>query len=199
MATYPVTGSTLTSKISTGLSTQIIIKSGTETVGAIQSLSVKQNRPLERVKEIGLDGTLEITPRALTEVTLDVQRVVFDQLSVSEAFARGFINIQSQRIPFEILVIDRTAGDDSLSVVHRYTNCWFTSMNIDYKADNYIIMQNASIWAETVSTTRNGENAAQGGARGINYQKEDRERDTDKGKYRGTMDASGIINAAFSN
>lgn len=196
---YPITGSTLNSKISTGLSTQIIIKCGTETVGAIQSLSAKQNRPLERVKELGLDGTLEIVPRSLTEVTLDVKRVVFDQLSLSEAFARGFINIKSQRIPFEILVIDRTAGDDSLAVINNYINCWFTSMNVDYNADNYIIMQNASLWAEDVSTTRNSENAAQGGARGINYQKEERERDTDKGKYRGTMDASGIINAAFSN
>lgn len=196
---YPLTGSTMNSKISTGLSTQIIIKAGTETVGAIQSLSVKQNRPLERIKEIGLDGVLEIVPKSITDVTLDVNRIVFDQLSISEAFARGFVNLKSQRIPFEILVIDRTGGDGNLSILHTYTNCWFTSMNIDYKSADYIIAQSATIWAEDVSTTRNGENATGGGPRGINYQEEQRERDTDKGSFRGTMDASGIINAAFSN
>lgn len=198
MASYPITGSTLNSKISTGLSTQIIIKSGTETVGAIQSLSVSQKRDLERVREIGLDGILEITPRSSPEVDLQVSRIVFDQLSVAEAFSRGFVNVKSQRIPFEILVIDRTSGED-LSVVHKFVNCWFTSLSVKYEANNYIIGQEATIWAEDVSTTRNSENAAQGGARGINYDKEERERDTDKGSYRGTMDAPGIINAAFSN
>lgn len=199
MATYPITGSTLNSKISTGLSTQIIIKAGTETVGAIQNLSVKQNRPLKRIAEVGLDGVLEITPHATTTVDLTVNRIVFDQLSVTEAFSRGFVNAKSQRVPFEILVIDRTAGDDSLSVVHKFTNCWFQSINVTYKADDYIIAQDATIWAEDVSTTRNSENAAEGGSRGINYQIEARERNTDKGSYRGTMDASGIIDAAFSN
>jgi len=199
MVSYPITGSTLNSKISTGLSTQIIIKAGTETVGAIQNLGVKQNRGLVRVKEIGLDGVLEIAPNKAPEVDLSVNRIVFDQLSVSEAFARGFVNVKSQRIPFEILVIDRTAGDDSLSVIHKFTNCWFQSISVTYKADDYIIAQDATIWAEDVSTTRNAENAAQGGARGINYQIEERERNTDKGSFRGTMDASGIIDAAFSN
>jgi len=199
MANYPLTGSTLNSKISTGLSTQIIIKAGTETVGAIQTLTVNQRRTLERVKEIGLDGILEIVPKSAPEVDLVVKRIVFDQLSVSEAFARGFVNVKSQRVPFEILVIDRTGGDDSLSVIHRFVNCWFNSIDVTYSAGDYIITQGANLWAEDVSTTRNSENVAQGGARGINYQIEDRERDTDKGSYRGTMDASGIINAAFSN
>lgn len=199
MATYPTTGSTLTSKISTGLSTQIIIKVGTETVGAIQTLNVTQNRGLTRVGEIGLDGVLEIVPSKMPTVQLTVGRIVFDQLRLPESFARGFTNIKSQRIPFEILIIDRTGGGGSQSVVHKFINCWFESYAPKFQASDYIISEDATIWAEDVSTTLSGENASQGGARGINYQEEERERDTDKGRYRGTMDAAGIIDAAFSN
>ena len=59
MANYPSSGSTLRSNISTGLSTQILVKVGTETVGAIQKLSIAHSRNLNRVKELGLDGILE--------------------------------------------------------------------------------------------------------------------------------------------
>jgi hypothetical protein len=96
MALYPTTGSTLNSSISTGLSTQIIIKVGTETIGAVQRLQVTQTRNLERIKEVGLDGILEIVPRQPTEFEARVTRIVFDRLRLPEAFARGFINIKAQ-------------------------------------------------------------------------------------------------------
>ncbi len=110
MAIYPTSGSTLTSSISTGLSTQIIVKVGTETVGAIQTLSINQDRNIERVKEVGLDGVLELVPSKATTYDITVNRIVFDRLRLPEAFARGFINIKSQLVPFDIEIIDRTNG-----------------------------------------------------------------------------------------
>ena len=207
MATYPTTGSTLNSKISTGLSTQIIVKVGTETVGAIQQLQITQSRTLERVKELGLDGTLEIVPRQPTEYEATIRRVVFDRLRLPEAFARGFINIKAQLIPFDILIIDRTNGDGEGAVVHKLTKCWFNRYSPTYQADNFIIGEDATIWIEDISTTlgTSEANAAQGGSRGVNYQVNERERQTDRGAggsaggggFRGTLDVADIINQVF--
>jgi hypothetical protein len=209
MATYPITGSTLSSNISTGLSTQILVKVENETVGAIQSLQISQSRSLNRVKELGLDGILEIVPQAPTEFEATIQRVVFDRLRLPEAFARGFINIKSQLVPFDILIIDRTNGDNEGAVTHRLTRCWFSRYSPRYQADNFVIQEDATILIEDISTTiGNGQlSAVNGGARNINYQVDTfgRERATDAGSggigagagYRGTMDVSNLINAAF--
>ena len=198
MSEYPATGSTLTSNISTGLSTQIVIKVGSDTVGAVQTLNVNQTRNLIRVVEIGLDGTLEIVPQQRAEVTINVTRVVFDRLRLSEAFARGFVNIKSQRLPFDVLIIDRTLGSDNNAVTHTYTNCWFQNYTTPYNADNYIISETGMIWAEDVSSRFGASgNAAQGGARDMKPQIETIERAADRGERRGTMDAPGIVDAAF--
>ncbi len=212
MANYPTSGSTLSSQISTGLSTQIIIKVGTETVGAVQNLSVTHTRGLYRTKEVGLDGVLEIVPNSPTEYSLEVERIVFDRLRLPEAFARGFINIKSQLVPFDILVIDRTNGDGDGAIVHRFVNCWFNNYRPRYQAGDFIITESASIYCEDISTTvGSGDgNAADGGARHIKYDVNERERMTDRGSgststsgsttgsgFRGTMDVEGLINQTF--
>lgn len=199
-ANYPATGSTLKSNISTGLSTQIIIKVGSDTVGAVQSLNVTQTRPIYRAVEIGLDGTLELVPNQRTEVTMAVTRIVFDKLRMAEAFARGYVNIKSQRLPFDILVIDRTAGEGNDAITHTFKNCWFQNYVTPYQAENYIITETATIHVEDVSSRLGASaNVAQGGAREMKPQIETRERATDIGDFRGTMDAPGIISAAFAS
>lgn len=209
MSTYPTSGSTLRSNISTGLSTQIIIKVGTETVGAIKSLGITHARNIERVREVGLDGILELVPNTATTYDITVNRIVFDRLRLPEAFARGFINIKSQLLPFEILIIDRTNGEGEGVVTHRLVNCWFNNYVTTYESDNYIITETAQIRCEDIVSNLGGSdaNAAIGGARGINYEVDTygRERATDRGAggigggggFRGTMDVAGLINAVF--
>jgi hypothetical protein len=200
MADYPSTGSTLKSNISSGLSTQILIRVGTDSVGAVQTLAVAQSRPLLRVGEIGLDGTLELVPNGKTTVRLTVSRIVFDRLRLPEAFARGFVNIHAQRLPFDILVLDRTAGDGEDTTTHNYVNCWFIEYSTPYNQDTYLITESATIEAETVfSKLGASSNAAQGGARDIKPQIETYERQADLGLRRGTMDVPGIISAAFTS
>jgi hypothetical protein len=210
MASYPLSGSTMRSNISTGLSTQILIKVENETVGAIQSINITQSRGLERVKELGLDGVLEIVPNKPTEYEATITRVVFDRLRLTEAFKRGFINIKSQLLPFDIQIIDRTNGDGEGAVVHTLENCWFTRYSPRYQADNFIIQEEANIWIEDIRTTlgNSQSTAVTGGARGIQPQTDTfgRETATDAGSggavpgagYRGTMDVANITNAAFS-
>ena len=208
MATYPTSGSTLTSSISTGLSTQIIVKVGTETVGAIQNLAITQTRNIERVREVGLDGVLELVPNQATTYEVRVTRIVFDRLRLPEAFARGFINIKSQLVPFDIEIIDRTNGENEGAVTHKLVNCWFNSYNPAYRSENYIIQEEATIYCEDIISTVGGSeaNAAQGGSRGINFQVNERERATDRGSggsgggggFRGTLDVADLINQTFT-
>jgi len=209
MANYPTTGSILNSRIHTGLSTQIVVKVNTETVGAIQRLQITQTRNLERVKELGLDGILEVVPRQATEYEARITRIMFDRLRLTEAFARGFINIKAQLIPFDILIIDRSNGDGEGVVTHKLINCWFNNYSPSYQADSFIISEEAVVWCEDITSTlgTSAESAVNGGERGINYQSHDRERFTDTGGggnvsvpgsgFRGTMDFANLINAAF--
>lgn len=199
MATYPRTGTTLDSKISSSLSTQIIIKVGTETVGAIQELTISQTRPLTNVKEVGTDGILEILPNSATTYTARISRIVFDGLSLPEAFARGFMNIKSQTVPFDIEIIDTSRGEDSNSTITQLVNCWFKGLSTPYRSDGYIITQSADIDFEDIASTLGSSksNAAVGGDRHINYQDNDRERTTDVGTYRGSMDVANLVKQAF--
>ena len=108
VSNYPYTGTNLDEgKTRTGLSTQIVIYVNDEPVGAVQSFQISQQRGTKSITEVGTDGIIEIVPNAATSVTLQISRVVFDGLSVTEAFSRSFVNLSAQRIPFSIVVIDR--------------------------------------------------------------------------------------------
>lgn len=170
MATsYPATGSSLTSTILTGLSTQIEIQvqvsdGSFRAIGAVKELTETQTRPLFRVPEIGTDGNISIVPQRPVEYELSLTRTVFDGLSLTEAFGQGFRNIQAQRAPFNIQVIDVSAGivdaagavDKNTTVITTYHNCWFNRTSTPVKADDYIIVQTATVWCLYISSTRAG-------------------------------------------
>jgi hypothetical protein len=201
MAEYPQTGSILDSKTRTALSTQIVVMVNGEAVGAIQSFSETQNRSARRVFEIGVDGTLEIVPESPATFSLRIDRIVYDGLNVTEAMSRGFRNIQAQRIPFDIVVIDNYTGVDLDAVITTYENCWFTSIEKSYNADNYIITENVGVEVENIKTLRGGEAVAlsqgTGGARQIPLQIDEVELLADSGVRRGSLDFPGLISASF--
>jgi hypothetical protein len=228
-------GSLVVPEINSGLSTQIIIKVGNTIVGAIQTLVIRQDRDMQFVEEIGNDGIIEIHPKGSTKVTIDVTRVVFDNLRLTESFARGFINIQSQRLPFDIHIIDRstvkgdatsklgkftqnaqrkfskfTEGLGSLGVgitatepytghiVHVLNNCWFKSYSPTYRADNYLVTEQAALVCEFVTSMTDGKNVPTGGKRGIQYDNDTIERNTDltgtRGKFYAFSSEGGFLN-----
>lgn len=150
---YPTTGSTLDRRIRTGLSPLLVVKVNGEAVGAIQSLNPSESRQVARVQELGTDGVIELVPNAPTTVTLQVSRLVFDNLRLPPAFRRGFAHIQAQRLPFDIDVFDRTHGlaNPNIGVqVTSYRNCYFSNYSATYQAANYQITENATIEAQYV-------------------------------------------------
>lgn len=201
MATYPKTGSILNSNTRTALSTQIIIMVNNEPVGAVQSFSESQQRSARRILELGLDGTVEIVPESPATFSLRVDRIVYDGLSVTEAFSRGFRNIQAQRIPFDIVCIDTYTGTDDDAVITTYEECWFTSIEKTYNADNFIITENVGIEVTNIRTQRGGEAVALsqgvGGSRQVPVQIDEIELAADSGQRRGGLDFPGLISASF--
>jgi hypothetical protein len=161
---YPNTNSRLETFISTSLSTQILVEVDNKKVGAIQNMTIRQNRTVQRVSEVGFDGVLEVVPNSAPEVELTVTRITFDGLSLPLAFGRPFHNIKSQRIPFTIKVFDTMyaqAGEapdfspvanSPGMVIHEYKNCWFTQLSGSYQVREYIITQEATIIPEDVVT-----------------------------------------------
>jgi len=204
MASYPRTGSNLDSTTKTSLSTQIIIMVENEPVGAIQSFRETQQRSIKPINEVGTDGIIELVPQSPTKVSLQIDRMYFDGLSLPEAFSRGFRNLQSQRIPFDIVVIDQFTGTGNDAIITTYHNCWFNNLSISYTANDYTISQSASVDCEYVSTIRGGEAIAlsqgTGGGRQIpSTQLDIAELAADSGANgtRGSLDYPGLISAAY--
>tara|TARA_R110002110_G_scaffold243996_2_gene460480 strand:- start:189 stop:722 length:534 start_codon:yes stop_codon:yes gene_type:complete len=173
-----------------------------EPVGAVQSFAEKQDRSNKRISEVGTDGTIEIVPQAPANITLTISRTAFDGLSVTEAFSRGFRNIQAQRIPFDIVVIDQFTGTGNDAIITTYHNCWFSSIGRTYKSDDYIITEDCGVDVEFVSTIRGGDavvlsQGAGGGRQLAGTQFDDVEGLADSGARRGALDFPGLISAAF--
>src|SRR3990167_9338652 len=116
--TYPFTGSSLDSRIASGLFTSLIIEVDQQRVGAIQKFSPNQQRPIKGLSEVGTDGFIEKVPNGPTDIKISVDRVVFDLMRLPQAMGRAFYNIHAQRVPFDINVYDISgAALDRKSVV----------------------------------------------------------------------------------
>lgn len=201
---FPNTGTNINAghRTNSGLSTQIIIKVYNNPVGALQQLSVAQNRPLQRISEIGTDGVIEIVPNAATTFELTANRIVFDQLRLPESFSRGFRFIAAQRVPFDIDIIDISGNDPNVpddetnQVVMTYKNCWFTRYETPYAADNYIITETATLYCETGYLTSIGRD---GSLRPVDRQVDNGgvEAEVNSGKRLGSLDAAGLIQSLF--
>jgi len=212
MASYPYTGTLFDSEAVTGaktrtsLSTQIVIYVNNQPVGAIQDFQERQQRSVKKISEVGTDGVIESVPQSATTYSLTVRRIVFDGLSLPESMARGFRNIHAQRIPFDIVIIDRFTGteEEGGSIVTTYHNCWFESLGKSYSVNDYTITEDATISAESISTERNGApvSSSQGVGGGRDLGSEGRQIDAveqaaDYGTYKGSLDFPGLIKAAF--
>ena len=171
----PNTGSTLfldngINKTSTAISTNIIIMVGNTAVGAVQSLAISEKRGIKMIDEVGTDGHIDSVPNVSTNITGSCQRVRFDRLRVAEAFSRGFIHVQSQVYPFDIVIIDkqkRSQGDQISTIIK---NVWISGIDYTYQVSDWVITDTMTWEAETIYSHLNQGGAvpvAVGGERGI--------------------------------
>jgi len=200
---YPNTGSILTAgsgrnRTGTAVSTNIIIEVNGNAIGAIQSLDIRENRQIATIDEVGTDGHIDSVPSKSTDISCTCQRTRFDNQRVLGAFSRGYIHVHSQRIPFDIVIKDIFAGDDpSSTLITTIKNCWVQEVSYTYRADNFVIVENMSIVAETIYSTLGASNNAIPGAvggRNLPLGPTDIfERAADRGDRRGALDAAGLL------
>lgn len=197
---YPQTGSTLyqdngfSNKTSTALSTNIIIQVGNTPVGAIQSLTINENRNIRQISEVGTDGSVDSVPSGSSTFTVNATRIRFDKLRIAQAFSRGFVHVQSQRYPFDILIIDNQSQDPSNQIITTIKNCWIQSISYTYNSSDWVVSETMNCQAETVFSVMNG--GPVGNIivpRAVNPYIDSIEQGTDVGNRRGSLDAQGLI------
>jgi hypothetical protein len=194
-------------KTSTSLSTNILILVNNIPVGAVQSLSITEQRTIKKIQEIGTDGVVDSAPNQSVMVSGSCNRIRFDRLRISEAFGRGFLHAASQIYPFDIVIMDRQKQDVSVQISTVIKNVWIEQLNVNYQVNDWVIAETMNWQAETIYSFINGGNAAAvGGELGIKHAtfntsvpNIEQVVDTGSGGRRGTMDSSGILDLALTS
>jgi len=206
MAGYPQTGTIINGKsgnfnrVGTGLSTNIVVMVGNNAVGAIQEISYNENRTHADIVELGTDGIIDITPSQAVKYDGSCNRIRFDRMRIAQAFSRGFVHVKSQRVGFNIMIIDKWGSDgtdDSGSVITMLTDVWITKLGASQSATNFVITDNMGFKFRDIHSYLGapGINATTGGGtRGMPLAFNKWENDTDIGNRMGAIDAPGLIN-----
>jgi hypothetical protein len=208
---FPTTGSTISldghDNTNTGISTNILITVGPNPVGAVQDLTLTETRPIRMIDEVGTDGHIDSVPNMSTNIKGTCKRIRYDRMHITEAFSRGYLHAHSQRVPFDIVIIDSWNGnalnfaDTSQDIITTIKNVWINEISFTYQVSDWVIVDNMSFEAETMFSTLGGSQtpAAQGGTRGIPLAilspASDIEQAADIGSLRGGLYGGGLINS----
>ena len=179
MVSYPLSQSTVqlsgNNTIQTAVSTNILITVGPTPVGAVQMLSVKEQRRIAMIDEVGTDGHINSVPNQSTNITGQCKRVRYDRMRIAEAFGRSYIHAASQRFPFNLVIIDTFNGnalnpsDTSQDIITTIRSVWISGLSYEYQTSDWVIYDTMDWEAEVISSVLGTGSvpAAQGGTRNI--------------------------------
>lgn len=182
----------------THLSSNIIIKCDNYVVGAVQSININETRSIRMIDEVGTDGHIDSAPNKSTDVKGSCERVRFDRQRIAEAFARGFVHVGAQRIPFNIEIHDQFSDSDTANaVVTVLEQVWITGISYQYGVNDWIITERMDFEAESIFSIQNNNNVVTGVANGQDgpIRLDQYEQEADRGVYRGALDQAGVLNA----
>lgn len=179
----------------THLSTNIIIKVANNVVGAVQKLSINEERSLRFIDEVGTDGHIDGTPSKSTNIGGSCDRIRFDRARIAEAFSRGFVHVHAQRYPFDIEIHDVFADSDvSNALVTVIEGVWIKNIKTDYSATEFVISDSMSWEAERIySFMKGNKNVVQAVSNVGIIKINEYEQQADVGKYTGALDAAGLL------
>lgn len=187
----------------THLSTNIVIKVDNYIVGAVQKLTITEQRTIEMIDEVGTDGHIDSAPVKSTDISGSCDRIRFNRQRIADSFGRGFVHAHAQRIPFDIEIHDFFHdADRNNSIITVLKNVWIENINYSYGVDSWIISESMSFKAEAIKSILNNNNVVSGavdnGQEGTIILNQ-YEQEADRGLYRGALDAGGMLNAFLSD
>lgn len=145
-ADYPVKG------LATA-STNIKIKCNGRLVGMIQSFNISENRAVNKLQSVGVEGVIQAVPSNTNGGSISAQRIalygerVYDALGIENWSGdpkRLFSTLKDQRLPFEIEVQTNTP-DGMPSYVETYQDCWIASYKKSYTVQNITVSEDVTI------------------------------------------------------
>lgn len=189
-------------RTATHLSSNIIIKVDNYVVGAVQSISINESRSVKMIDEVGTDGHIDSAPNKSADYKGSCERVRFDGARIAEAFARGFVHVGSQRIPFDIEIHDVFADADvNNAVVTVLKNVWITGISHQLGVNDWVITDRMDFEAETIFSIQNNANVVKGVMNGQNgtVRLNEFEQQADRGLFRGALDQAGVLTAFLTD
>lgn len=148
--------------------TNVYIRANNQNVGMIQSFNVSENRTVNKLQAIGVEGVIQAVPQNTNGGQITAQRVALYGERLYDAFkiqsttkAPGnsttssnkpsttiFKTLKDQRIPFEIQVLT-VAGTNSEGQATFYTetyvDCWISSYKKSYTIQNITVSEDVTI------------------------------------------------------
>lgn len=190
-------------KTGTHLSTNIVILVEGNVVGAVQSLQITEQRGgIAMIDEVGTDGHIDSAPNQSTNYNGTCQRIRFDRMRIAEAFSRGFTHVKSQRIPFDIEIHDRFHdADPGNAIITTIQNVWIERIGYTYQAKDFVITDEMGWQAEDIFSVLNNGAVVSGNKNAVGQPVyyNTFEAEADVGKFRGALDAPGLLDAFLSD
>ena len=125
------------------LATAIIVMMGDTAIGAIQNLSITENRVVKK-----LDNGLGTASSTAISLTTGHARLVKSRLV--EVFQRGQVNAASQKYDLTIVIKDN-------KTITKIEHVWITSVGLSYESGEWILIDEMKLEAEKIETI-NGSN-----------------------------------------
>ena len=113
-------------------------------VGAVQSIEINEEVAQRDMGDVG-GGSYLVEER--TEIKGKCQRVRFDRQRIAEVFSGGIVHAKSQRMPFQIEVVDKYLDRESINTIN---NVWISKLPMSYQVCDFIIVDQFDFEAENV-------------------------------------------------
>lgn len=111
---------------------KITIRFGDQIIGKIQKIKIQENR-----------NSNHGIPLEHADINGSCAYIRFDRSQITEIFTQALICIVSQRMPFDIHIIDN-------KVTTILKNVWTTNISYSYYTENYILIDNMDYEAESI-------------------------------------------------
>lgn len=143
---YPVKGLAVAS-------TNIKIRCNDRVIGMIQSFNIAENRTVNKLQSIGVEGVIQAVPSNTNGGSITAQRIALYGEKIYDAFGiddwsgdskKLFSTLKDQRLPFEIEV-ETVTPDGMPSYRETYLDCWISSYKKSFTVQTITVSEDVTI------------------------------------------------------